>query len=85
MKPSCLGALEATPTLHSGVCVCVCVTYIYSTLDIFHTITDVNFLRLLSSCVILAIRQLRRLPCYTPTSVPHLVRVLELFSSYPPP
>ena len=41
------------------VCVHVCVTYVYLTLNIFHTIPDANYLCLPNPFTIPAIQQLR--------------------------
>ena len=66
-----------------SVCVCVCVTYVYSTFNLLHIIYDAGELRLPYSFDLPAIRQLRSLPCYTPTTFPNPFRVLDFSSSRP--
>ena len=65
------------------VCVCVCVTYVYSTFYLLHIISDAGELHLPIPFAIPDIRQLRYLPCYTPTTFLHPIRLLEFFSSCP--
>ena len=60
------------------VCVCVCVIYVYSTIILFHIISDAGWLRLPITFAIPAVRRLRCLPCYTPTSFPNPIQVLDL-------
>ena len=65
------------------VYVCVCVLYVYSTFYLLHIISDAGELHLPIPFAIPDIRQLRYLPCYTPTTFPHPIRLLEFFSSCP--
>ena len=63
------------------VCVCVCVIYILSTLILVATIYVIDYFRSPGPFAIPAIRQIRCLPCYTPTTFPHRIRVLDLVYS----
>ena len=60
---------------------CVCVTYVYLTLNIFHTINDTNCLNLPSPFAIPDICRLQCLHCYTLTASPHHVQVIALLFS----
>ena len=60
---------------------CVCVTYVLLTVYILHFISDPNFLRLPVPVCIPAIRRLRSLPCYTPTTSHPLFRIPDFVPS----
>ena len=64
------------------LCVCVCVIYVYLTLIIFHTVPVIKYLCLSIPFTNPAICRLQCLPCYTSTTIHHLVRVLDLISSH---
>ena len=62
------------------LCVYVCVTYVVSTVYLFHFISDPDFLRLSVPVSVPDIRRLRSLPCYTLTTA----RPLSYFPSVVP-
>ena len=63
-----------------GVCVCVYVIYVNSTLTVFPTIPVVDYLRLPGTFTIPDIHQIQYLTCYTPIIFPHRVQILDLVS-----
>ena len=65
------------------LCVCVCVTYVLSSFNLLHFISDTNFLRLPIPDRIRAIRQLRSLPYYTPTTTCPFSHFPNVFLSRP--
>ena len=69
-------ALRRPHRHYSVVCVFVCVTYVLSTLNLFHTIPIVDYICLSDPFIISAIRQLQCIPCYTPTTIHLHVRLL---------
>ena len=62
----------------------VCVIYVYLTLNLFHTITIVGYIRLPVPFTIQAICRIRCIPCYTPITVPHHFQFLGLILSCRP-
>ena len=66
------------------VSVCLCAIYVYSTLNLFHTIPVFDFLCLPSPFTIPVIRRLQCIPCYTLITIPHHVRFLALVPSLCP-
>ena len=60
---------------------CVCVTYVLSTLFLFHTIPILHYLRLPGTFSITAIRRLWHLCYFMPTAYDHLVQLLVLLLS----
>ena len=66
------------------VSVCLCAIYVYSTLNLFHTIPVFDFLCLPSPFTIPVIRRLQCIPCYKLIAIPRHVCFLALVPSLCP-